>query len=74
MRGCVSRETYLLHITALLSYVVAVGNTPSRLEMRLQTIQFFPYHAGLATPHHTRLLETVALLAGSCPPLFFNFG
>jgi len=51
-----------------------MGNRPSRLETRLQTIQFFPYHAGLATPHRTRFRVSIALSAGSCPHCFSTLG
>jgi hypothetical protein len=55
-----------MHVTASLSDVVAMGTAPPRLEIELQTIQFFPYHAGLAMPCCTRLQTLIALAAGSC--------
>src|SRR5260370_12929659 len=48
------------------SDVVAMGTAPPRLEIELQTIQFFPYHAGLAMPCCTRLRAIIALPACSC--------
>jgi hypothetical protein len=35
-----------MHITASLSDVVAMGTAPPRLEIELQTIQFFPISRG----------------------------
>ena len=55
-----------MHVTASLTDVVAMGTAPPRLEIELQTIQFFPYHAGLAMPCCTRLRTLIALAAGSC--------
>src|SRR5260370_12791583 len=46
--------------------VVGMGTGAARLEIELQTIQFFPYHAGLAMPCCTRLRAIIALPACSC--------
>jgi hypothetical protein len=50
-----------------LSDMVAMGNRSSRLEIRFQTIQSYPYRAGLATPCPTCLQTIIALAAGCCP-------
>src|ERR1700730_9415316 len=43
------------------------GERPSRLEIGFQTIQSYPYLAGLATPLPTCLRPIIALTACCCP-------
>jgi len=57
-----------VHIVTSLPDVVAMGDKPPRSEIRFQTIQSYPYRAGLAARQPTRLPLTTAFSA-RCGPL-----
>jgi hypothetical protein len=65
-RGCTRREAVPAHIVASLPDVVAMGDKPPRSEIGFQAIQPYPYRAGLAVHHPTRLLLTTAFSACCC--------
>ena len=55
------------HDGTAVSGVIPLGASLSPLEIGLQAIQPWPYHAGLAARHRERLWSATAFLACSCP-------